>query len=110
MALIVGQVVRVRVAAVIDTADASVGQVFDEDTNQWTDLVWIDLANSSGGVSHSLHVGPDAQATGGGVHSAQPRFASRPDDPRKSGVANQPRELPSLPLEDQWTGVFPRTI
>jgi len=47
MALIVGQVVRVRVAVVIDTADASVGQVFDEDTSQWTDLVWIDLANST---------------------------------------------------------------
>lgn len=47
MPLIVGQVVRVRVAVVIDTADASVGQVFDEDTGQWTDLVWIDLAGST---------------------------------------------------------------
>ena len=47
MPLIVGQVVRVRVAVVIDTTDTSVGQVFDEDTSQWTDLVWIDLAGST---------------------------------------------------------------
>lgn len=49
MALLISQVVRVRVAVVLDTAtaDASVGQVFDDDTAQWTDLVWIDLLTST---------------------------------------------------------------
>lgn len=48
MALVLTQVVRVRVAVVLDgSADYSVGQVVDEETNQWTDLVWIDLAGST---------------------------------------------------------------
>ena len=47
MTLVIGQVVRVRVAVVIDTADNSVGQVYDEEASQWADLVWIDLAGST---------------------------------------------------------------
>ncbi len=47
MALVIGQIVRVRVALVVDTADNSVGQVFDEVTGQWAELVWIDLATST---------------------------------------------------------------
>jgi hypothetical protein len=49
MALVVGQVVRVRVAVILDqpAADNSVGQVFDEEANQWADLVWVDLGTSA---------------------------------------------------------------
>jgi hypothetical protein len=47
MALVIGQVVRVRVAVVLDTTDNSVGQIYDEEAGQWADLVWIDLAGST---------------------------------------------------------------
>ncbi|MBA3935828.1 MAG: hypothetical protein H0X38_00025 [Planctomycetes bacterium] len=47
MALVLNQIVRVRVAMVLDTADNSVGQVYDDETAHWTDLVWIDVANST---------------------------------------------------------------
>ncbi|MBA3936254.1 MAG: hypothetical protein H0X38_02245 [Planctomycetes bacterium] len=47
MALVLNQVVRVRVAVVLGAADASVGQVFDTDTATWSDVVWIDVANST---------------------------------------------------------------
>jgi hypothetical protein len=49
VALLLNQVVRVRVAVVLDTAasDSSVGQVYDEESAQWADLVWIDLLNST---------------------------------------------------------------
>jgi hypothetical protein len=47
MALLVGQVVRVRVAVVLDSTDLSVGQVYDEDAAAWTDLVWVDIASST---------------------------------------------------------------
>lgn len=47
MALVLTQVVRVRVALVIDAIDLSVGQVYDEEAAAWADLIWIDLANST---------------------------------------------------------------
>lgn len=47
MALVLTQVVRVRVALVIDTIDRSVGQIYDEESATWAELVWIDLATSS---------------------------------------------------------------
>jgi hypothetical protein len=47
MALVIGQMVRVRVAVVLDTTDLSVGQVYDAETSAWTDLVWVDLASST---------------------------------------------------------------
>ncbi len=47
MALVLNQVVRVRVAVVIDTIDLSGGQVYDEETAQWTDVVWVDLLGST---------------------------------------------------------------
>jgi hypothetical protein len=47
MALALYQVVRVRVAVVLDTTDLSVGQVYDEASGSWADLVWVDLAGST---------------------------------------------------------------
>lgn len=47
MALVLNQMVRVRVALVLEALDMSVGQVFDEETAAWTDVVWVDLANST---------------------------------------------------------------
>jgi hypothetical protein len=47
MPLLLNQMVRVRVAVVLEASDLSVGQVYDEETAAWTDLVWIDLANST---------------------------------------------------------------
>lgn len=45
MALVLNQVVEVRVAVVLQATDLSVGQVWDG--TAWADLVWIDLAGSS---------------------------------------------------------------
>lgn len=45
MALLLNQVVEVRVAVVVQASDLSVGQVFDG--TSWGDLVWVDLAGSS---------------------------------------------------------------
>ena len=47
MALVLGQMVRVRVAVVLDSTDLSVGQVYDEEAAAWADLVWVDLASST---------------------------------------------------------------
>jgi hypothetical protein len=48
MALLLFQIVRVRVAVVIDiVGDRSVGQIFDEESGQWAEVVWIELASSS---------------------------------------------------------------
>ncbi len=48
MALLFNQIVRVRVAVVVDaTGDLSVGQVVDEDSGAWAEVVWIDLSGSA---------------------------------------------------------------
>jgi hypothetical protein len=47
MPLVIGQMVRVRVAVVLDSTDLSVGQVYDEEAAAWADLVWVDLASST---------------------------------------------------------------
>ncbi len=48
MALLFNQIVRVRVAVVVDsTGDRSIGQVFDEETGLWAEVVWIDLSGSA---------------------------------------------------------------
>ena len=45
MALVLNQVVEVRVAVVLQASDLSVGQVWDG--SAWGDLAWIDLAGST---------------------------------------------------------------
>jgi hypothetical protein len=49
MALLLNQVVRVRVAIVADVSagDLSVGQVWDDAAAAWADVVWIDVASST---------------------------------------------------------------
>ena len=48
MALLLSQVVRVRVAVVVDaTSDRSVGQVIDDETGLWADVVWVELPSSA---------------------------------------------------------------
>ena len=49
MTLQLNQQVRVRVAQVYDSsfADQSIGQVYDEVSSTWIDVVWIDMLNSS---------------------------------------------------------------